>query len=641
MKSPLKLRLLLALLTDVKRLEPSLRGIDRDIITIKARFKHEGDGFLTVTLPKFCDALDRGLADSRFACPFGFRTVRRGTLPAFLQGLLCEVFEQTGSLKEDPNVRVIKCLREVLRLFKKVPSSTRDEVLGYRAIGTFWDTDDANGSALFDSRANLLSHVAGYVLPNLESTRFECILPQHGPGAVSEPLHGNQKWDYVATVLSKLTVDSGHWGLDIWDAGWFTDISRCASEGNSPRLQSRAKLSGALVPSILPSCELHDGLSSDSRYNPARSARLVTVPKDTSSRRTITVEPCWNMFIQQGLNKILRENIEKDPVLRNCLTLSDQTPNQKLALEGSINGRWATLDLKSASDLLSYELVQFVFTRISPSFCREVFGCRTSEVQNKYLRKFAGMGNALTFPVQSVVFALLAIAATASLGTKWPRYGDVVRASRDVRVYGDDIIVRSDVADLVVDWIESFGLKINRKKSFTTGNFRESCGVDAFKGVDVTPVYLRADPDDSSNDPAALASFVSTSNQLWLRGLYSAAKLLERHVEARIGYPLPLVAAESSGLGWVTRTGAVTVQKWDRNLHQWLVKAPVISPCKRGDSLSGYPALLKFFLAPEPSKIGSISISNRDKEHLKKTVIRFKTRIAARWIPARAGLASV
>lgn len=43
-------------------------------------------------------------------------------------------------------------------------------------------------------------------------------------------------------------------------------------------------------------------------------------------------------------------------------------------------------------------------------------------------------------------------------------------------VFGDDLIVSSDVVDTCVSVLSTIGFKTNSKKTFTEGNFRESCG---------------------------------------------------------------------------------------------------------------------------------------------------------------------
>ena len=117
MKSPIVL--LWSLLDDVKRLHPLVRGIERDSLTLNDRFKHEGLGFISKTLPTLCDAFDEGLSTGRFTCPSNFRKIRGGVLPRLFSGLLCNVFDRsTGELLSSADLGIVKTIREILRLLE-------------------------------------------------------------------------------------------------------------------------------------------------------------------------------------------------------------------------------------------------------------------------------------------------------------------------------------------------------------------------------------------------------------------------------------------------------------------------------------------------------------------------------------------
>jgi len=609
MKSPIDL--LAGLWRSIHRLEPDVRGLERDFITLKNRFENEGYGFLTIALPSLCSSLDRGLATGQFTCPYGFKTVIGGTIPAFLSGMFCEVFNPvSGQLVQSPNVRVIKILRNILMLFKKTQlDSDQADLLDQKAKTEFFRCDDVARAVIIPStQRHLIEVVSSYVLNSLSAKEFELASYKHGPGAVFEGYKGNQKWSSMAEMIKQDLFDVDKFGYDVLNVV-LSDLSE--------RVQNPEPSS-----SIKP------------KYRIPRSiAKLITVPKNSTSRRTITVEPLLNQFIQQGLNTMLRDSINECRILSNCLALTDQSINQKLALDGSLTDEWATLDLKSASDLLSIPLITAVFGR-HPYFLKEMLGCRSSFVQvssqdePRPLGKFAGMGNALTFPVQSVCFAIICISAILSKQGLKPTYESVRRASRRVRCYGDDIIVGTEVAHQCVKWLEDAGLKVNVNKSFLAGNFKESCGVDAYKGVDVTPIYLRHRPDTDDTGPNTIASLVSTSNQLWMTGLYEASALLAEEVERRLGKRLPLVSRDSGVLGWHTRQDAMTPQKWCRNTHQLLTRAPALISLKRKDWLDGWAALLKFFHIP---------LLGRSVGHLKESEIRYNSRISWRWVPTNVG----
>lgn len=576
---------------DMKRLHPCCRGLERDIQTLEARVKDEGDSFLTVALPALGKAFDQGLAIGRMPKVPGFSSGTRA-IPRFLGGMLSHVFDaSTGALLDEPSIEYILSIRQVLLFFKKyLPADDRREILHQKAIKSF-KSDDESIRALSGSRIETLSHAGRLVLQNLDD--FQELVCRHGPGAVAEGCSANQKWSVLHQGLSELDPNLMDSGYDLFAFG------------------QGYHLPDHKVPASTPS----------------PNARLVTVPKTCTALRTITVEPCLNQFVQQGLNELLRDSIEKCPIMRRSLSLRTQVPNQKLALLGSISGDWCTMDLSAASDMLSLQTVEAVFAS-KPRFLGLMLRTRTPIVNvddvSIEMKKYAGMGNATTFPVQSVTFALIAMCAALEGSVLSIR--QLRRAASQIRVFGDDIIVRRDIFSKVADWMTSFGLKINHSKTFSVGNFRESCGVDAFKGVDVTPCYLRYHPDLTAKEPSAFAGIVSTSNQLWLRCYYNTAEFLRKHVERT--HVLPLVSFNSSGLGWYTRRNWATIQRWNRNLHRFESRTYVPTPLRRKDSLSGVPALLKAFHSPRMSEY---DIQQVDEKHLESSVRRFNLKLRKRW----------
>lgn len=634
MKSPVTL--LSCLLDDVLRYEPDVKGLDRDVQTIESRFKHEGYGFLSVTLSSLCDALDSGISSGCFTCPSAFSKRRGEALPKFLSGLLCKVFDsKTGLLLEDPSIGAVKALREVLRLFKKVKlNAKQSEKLDRDAIAKFIETDDLIRNHSYDpTRVESLCVARKVLLPYLDGFDSRTLLYKHGPGGVAEKLSSNRKWVTLLEALKNNESLAFLLGMDV-------GVCKNASVNDHGILYNNLPLFNTTV--------FHRNTSM--QYASEGIAKLITVPKDSTSRRTITAEPVLKQFYQQGLNTYLRDSILRCHVLSNSLALTNQSKNQVLAMEGSLNCKYSTLDLSSASDLLSVDLVSLVFGA-RPMFLEHMLRSRSPLVDTGNgvlpVSKFAGMGNALTFPVQSVVFATLAMMAVLDQDGKEPSYVNMKRASRKVRVYGDDIIVASHYSRRVADWLVSFGLKVNQKKSFFDGNFKESCGVDAFRGYDVTPVYLRHEPVITERDPETIASLVATSNQLWMKGLHKAAEYLRGVVDSFIR--LPCVSKNSSSLGWHSRVDTTIAQKWDRKLQRLVFRGQVVVPCYQQDDISNDDAaLLKSLTTLERrDRVFGDSGYERsahqgayfmvDPENLQRSVRRFKTRIRARWVPAHAG----
>ncbi len=706
MKSPITL--LRSLLFDFKRLHPGVKGLDRDFITIKQRVKHEGYGFLTVALPALDAAILNGFEEGRFTCPRGFKKVPGGSIPALLQGMIGEMFDSvTGTLIRGSERTHMRDVHTFLLTYKKAQLTAEgEELLHNKAVNEFYQCDETASSVVIPDRQDHLIGLVGrtILLPlhrkDTEDERYY----RHGPGAVQENCSANQKWSALLLQLEKAETPDWYGTTNFFDGVRFcgrllTVVDTGGSEGSKERalrlipkslqtLRSSVSVpsrrsqgtSSVSVPTPWGACqashgdEQHESLVLPNgrtrlRVRPERmglntqhrprgaSAKLISVLKNSTSRRTITIEPFLRQYLQQGLNTMLRESITECRILRNCLALTDQSKNQVLALEGSRTGEWATIDLKSASDLLSVKLVESVF-RHHPNFLGWMMDARSPYVYTSgtanpavAMGKFAGMGNATTFPVQSICFAVTCIAAILDSWGMKPTYGRVMRASRLIRVFGDDIIVHKDYAHQVVGWLHSVGLKVNTKKSFLKGDFRESCGVDAFGGIDITPIYIRHWPHSIDESPSVCAHLVSASNHYWLQGLYSASNYLRGIVEEYLGSALPLVSSQSGSLGWHSRLDAVTPQKWCNRTHQFLTRTFALTPTKVWDRLDGDAALLKCLsLLANASREDDAMTPNQkvrqrlrhlvapgtgvDKDHLSKTVKRYHTRLIRRWVPS-------
>lgn len=212
-----------------------------------------------------------------------------------------------------------------------------------------------------------------------------------------------------------------------------------------------------------------------------RGNRLTTVPKDRSVDRVIAIEPSWNVFLQLGVDALMKKKLRKTGVY-----LRDQRRNHPPAREGSIDGSFATIDLSSASDSVSLEIVKWLFP---PDWFTLLESLRSPEYTidgNEFhsYNKFSSMGNATTFPIESTIFYAIARACYEVVGLD----------HCSIRVYGDDIIVDRRAALLLMEVLRFAGFVPNAQKSFVTGHFRETCGHDYLNGVNVRPVYVRRTP---------------------------------------------------------------------------------------------------------------------------------------------------
>jgi len=229
------------------------------------------------------------------------------------------------------------------------------------------------------------------------------------------------------------------------------------------------------------------------------SCKLAMVPKDSRGPRLISVHPSEAIWIQQGQRRILERAIAQSRLTRRFINLDDQTVNGRLALESSQSKEFVTLDLKEASDRISIELVRYLFGDFAYYYMN---ASRADSVvlpsgRAHELRKFAPMGNCLTFPVQSLVFWAL---VQAGIDCK---YG---KSRAEVYVFGDDIIYPSRYHNGALNGLVRAGLVPNIGKTFRLGSFRESCGVEAFNGIDITPFRLKVASVSSYSNVQSLCS---------------------------------------------------------------------------------------------------------------------------------------
>lgn len=217
-------------------------------------------------------------------------------------------------------------------------------------------------------------------------------------------------------------------------------------------------------------------------------SRLSFVPKTSIISRSICTEPSLNMLFQKGIGSCIEDGLRR--IFKIDLSFQPEI-NRKLARTGSIDGRFSTIDLSSASDSMSLELLSKLLPLDLLKWLLVSRSPRTTLPDGtiEELHMVSSMGNGFTFPLQTYLFSSIVVAAYREMGIK-PSYD--LRAPSNWGVFGDDIIVVKDAYDVVVDLLELFGFKVNADKSFNHGSFRESCGGDFLRGHEIRGVYLRS-----------------------------------------------------------------------------------------------------------------------------------------------------
>jgi hypothetical protein len=213
------------------------------------------------------------------------------------------------------------------------------------------------------------------------------------------------------------------------------------------------------------------------KFEVVSGSEVTFVPKNAKTDRPIAIEPCMNQFVQLGLGKVIQERLKRFGV-----DIRDQTRNQQLAYQGSVFQTHCTVDMKSASDLISRVAVQLLLPDdwyvMLDAFRSHQY---TLDGSVKCFSKFSSMGNGFTFPLQTLLFWAL-----ASLSCKMSNVG-----SSQIGVYGDDVIVPPEAYATFLRLLNLFGFEPNPEKSYGEGPFRESCGKDYFAGWDCQPLYLK------------------------------------------------------------------------------------------------------------------------------------------------------
>jgi hypothetical protein len=251
-----------------------------------------------------------------------------------------------------------------------------------------------------------------------------------------------------------------------------------------------------------------------------RCARTVFVPKTVLGYRTISMEPVGLMFWQEGVFHAICYYINQGwcGTFGRRYTPETQEHNRMLALKGSIDGSYATIDLSSASDSVRLCHVQQWFR--NTVLYKWLIGTRSKytllpDGRKLLLSKYAPMGNATTFAVECIIFAAITECAIREEG------GDPDKSN--YRVYGDDIVVERQYAQAVIRRLERNGFKVNTTKSFyygATAFFRESCGLFAVNGRRLQPLRCSRQFEDyqraTAGNPIGVTKLVDICNQLFL-----------------------------------------------------------------------------------------------------------------------------
>jgi len=606
---------------------------ERDLVRLLVLVERRGLRVFLEDLPAVGKHLDRCLAGGQYnlsGLPLTKRFSNRVVIPKFLRGLYLLVFHENGLLKEDYDVQAVFFLRQLLYAAKKAtvqcsPEKVSNEVVEFFEIDSllpepdgFWSTTDLAPSPIEET-------YCGYSKSPLYAPRVESVGP-HKRSQLSVLL---AKLDFVSSFVTTTlgSYDPRDWSFRHGPGAVSESIgpsNKYCWKSWSDTLETEFPIADYGFHSFASWADRCQHFRTDGSREP--SSRMVAVPKSYSKPRLIAAEPGANQFCQQNLWHYFGDRTS-DSWLGGFVRFRDQSLNQNLCSIGASDGTLATVDLSAASDRVTCHFVGQLF-RSNPRLLRALRSTRTRFVEQTLtprvprliaLRKFSTMGNACTFPVESLAFLSVAIAAVLTVRRLKASPQNVKDLIGQVAVFGDDIVIPVDSRELFVDALEVFHFKVNAGKSYWTGKFRESCGVDSFGGVNVTPAYWKTIYDGK---PGTLASVAEASNNFYKKFLLRTSAYLA----SQLPEDVPQVAMRSGVFGLKARCKPfVSHLKMRVNLDLQRAEFRVmsLSATQNRTPVGDDSAILQYFTeAPDPFSKWSSGISERPR-----------MRMRPRWVP--------
>ncbi len=591
------------------------KEFDRDLTRLSSAVEFHGIRFVLDVMPSFRKHFDKCLAKERLTLSHlpHFGSWKKGfVIPRFLRGLTMRVFDVNGELKPDPDLQAIRMLRQLLGVARRLrvscsPKASSDAVREFIRTDLEVKKGDLDWSSYFDpevveawrgsfrdlyhtktpsgqgtfpwvdvsslpyGQAECIQQVADRITSCLGVFDPMEVKFRHGPGAVSDQPFGHHKYDFR------------NWPDRLDEVFPMADFA----------VANYANWEDSTLYKV-----------TDAELRKEYPAKLLAVPKTIKTPRLIASEPTSLQWCQQAIRSFLYDGIARSP-FSSFIDFRRQELNGVLALRASHRGSHSTIDLSSASDRISCWHVERLFRR-SPSLLNALRATRSLHIEQEIcrrlpkhhvLRKYSTMGNATTFPVQSIFFLAVALGTLHFVrGLRVTSRSIKDLGELEVRVFGDDIIVPNDCAGSTIAALGALGLRVNPDKTFLTGRFRESCGVDAYGGYDVTTVSVLDVPKRAK--PGSVVSNVDVQRNLCERGFIETAAFVRRAVERLGAYKLRTVKHGSGSFGWYPDFADEPRSfktRWNKSLQIMEMRCHGLKAKTDSQPSEGSAALLQFF----------------------------------------------
>lgn len=197
------------------------------------------------------------------------------------------------------------------------------------------------------------------------------------------------------------------------------------------------------------------------------------VPKKFDSLRGITLNTLIGTFISGAIGNVMAKRL-KDYGL-NIKKLQEK--HGVYARIFSNTRTHATADLSLASQSITKQHIDCLFS-VDWADAMEEGRIKLINLAGDVHRTptYAGMGIGFTFPLQTILFYSLLEAIRT-----------LTKTQGFVSVYGDDLVYPRRIHRYVSAILPRLNFILNEDKTYVEENFRESCGSDFYRGVDVRP----------------------------------------------------------------------------------------------------------------------------------------------------------
>lgn len=503
---------MIALLDDFAEILPEVYSKAahlRDISYLTKRYEAEGLSFVTLTLPKLAEGLLEYLETGQGRYP-SFK-LRTGTdYPVFLQQLFRHAYQKTSA----HHCKCVELIYQFSVAFSKFKGPYKESVL-LKQLQDFVSVDEELDKIdWFDYDSFPILERARVIIEELfENFSLDDARPRPGPGATNTPVAKHMRYRPHRLYTQ---ID------DVLPYVEFFNVNEV---------------------DVINQTKFYRELYQSKRHQPR--ARFKYVPKKAGKARGISIEENEMQYFQQAFKHAMYSYLEGHPYTSGCINFTEQVVNATLALLSSESLEFATLDMKEASDRVARELVSWLFQNTVLHDILMALSTKWIDLpdlgegeQSLYTRKFAPMGSGLCFPVMACVHWALCTAILQLFSSTCP--------AKKVFVYGDDILVPSEDAELIFKWLPSFGMKLNKQKSFYRSHFRESCGTHAYKGKDITPVYFKFTPQKTIS---SAMSCIANECTMHSKGYRHVAMALRKAIRESHG-DLPYVNVNSPIFGF-------------------------------------------------------------------------------------------